>query len=526
MTQPLARRHVTVLAAFLAAAASGAGHAQAQEGPLPDPGGITAVSIVPENIRQEMDAVRARLEKFRAAGYPMPSIDDAGAYGMSTLIEANRRFGASEEDCTAALDLAMFLDAHLENTNLRDALGTVDRPLWMTRKVLATMLLPDKLGVSTSAMDALLGLKNRFSWIGLANNVYQSAGIISEHWDETARVQQGKWANAAYEEARRENWSEEDIAARIVTLQAKSEKLLGQVNTRTALFEGAVQAEDARHADRMSELDRIFEARMEAIAKDESEGGERRRREQWLRDNAHTGEPKPGAGVIIDPSRNPSEMSYEWAITETEPDGKYYREARAAALVDLRVSRAHEVLKHETALEALALDHGTDLNDLLREISALQVARDTLHTVNLPLALGKCEELARPGMLKEKLPEIGMETLLGLPHDDLANVLDHLGLMPPTEVMDCICRRANYGQSGTVQIYHPDTYGEYDPRYSCNRPGPPCIVSGFGCTRNPLPSDPAFWHDCAIGTDLDGKPADQAIIDALNAPPSSRAQEK
>ena len=489
--------------------------AMAQTTLMPDPGGINPVGVVPMEIQDEMAAIRARFEKFRADGFPMPSIQEIDAYGMATMVEANRRLKDADDSCETAVDLAMFLDANLEDTNLRDALGTVDRPLWMTRKVLATMLLPDKLGVSTQGIDAILKLKKRFAWIGIANNVWESGKTIDQHWDDTARVQQGKWALEVYQEARREGWDEEDIGLELLNLQGQSEALLAEINTETEVFEAEVKDEEATYATRMAELDRIYKERLAQIAADESEGAERKRREQWLRENAHTGQPKPGVGVVIDPTRNPSEMSYEWSITETEPGGKYYREQRAAALVDLQVNRAHAKVLHESNLEALALNHGTELNDKLRDISELQVERDTLQTVNLPMVRGKCADLGKPGTLKEKMPEISLETTLRLPHDDLVSVLGHLGVMPPDEMLSCICKRAAYGSPQTSQYYHPDTIGDYDRRYDCNHPGAPCIVSGFGCTRHPLPADPQKWSTCAAGTDMNGKPVDQAITDAL-----------
>jgi hypothetical protein len=364
--------------------------------------------------------------------------------------------------------------------------------------------------------DWLAGLKNRFSHIGPLYNAWQSAEIVQEHWGDTVAVQHGRWARAAYDEARREDWSAEEIGAEIVNLQGQSNKLLAAINADTAAFEAAVTAEEDRHAAASAEIDAGYQARLDAIAEDEATGGERRRREQWLREHADSGEPKPGMGRIIDPTRNPSEISHEWAITETEPGGAYYREERARAFQDLELRRIAEKLSYEATLTKLGYDFDMTMQDRLSDLSELQVERETLHRMNLPMASGNCKDIAKPGKVKEKLPEIGMETLIALPHDELLNVLSVLKILPPDEMMTCICQRANYGQMGTTQIYHPDTYGDYDPRYACNKPGPPCIVSGYGCTRNPLPSNPAFWKDCAIGTDLDGMTVPQAIVDRLN----------
>lgn len=474
----------------------------------------------------ELVPLRQRFAEFRAAGFPLPDVADLDAYNPETLLEAARLIEGQEDPCTAAADLSMFLNARIADTNLRDSLGTVDRPLWMTTKVLATMTLPDPVGLGGDFTDWLAGLKNRFSRIGPLYNTWQSAEIVKEHWGDTIAVKHGNWAHQVYDEARREDWSAEEIGAEIVNLQAQSNKILAQVDRDTAAFEAAVKAEEDRHGAAGADQDAAYQAKLDAIAEDEATGGERKRREQWLREHADSGEPKPGMGRIIDPmpgpgsvfepTRNPSEISYEWAITETQPGGAYYREERARALQELQLARLAEKLQYEATLTKLGFDFDLEMEDRLEDLAELQVERETLQGMNLPMANGNCKDIAKPGKVKERLPEIGMETLLALPHDELVNVLGVLKILPPDDMMTCICQRAAYGQMGTTQIYHPDTYGEYDPRYECNKPGPPCIVSGYGCTRNPLPSDPAIWKDCAIGTDVDGMTVPQAIIERLN----------
>jgi len=102
-----------------------------------------------------------------------------------------------------------------------------------------------------------------------------------------------------------------------------------------------------------------------------------------------------------------------------------------------------------------------------------------------------------------------------LPHDRQILVLQSLGVTVPQAFYDCVCRAAGYGQSGTSQFYHPDTIGDYDARYSCQHPGPPCIVSGYGCSRHDLPSDTDTFETCAKIKDLDGGNPLDNIISAL-----------
>jgi len=89
-----------------------------------------------------------------------------------------------------------------------------------------------------------------------------------------------------------------------------------------------------------------------------------------------------------------------------------------------------------------------------------------------------------------------VEYLKSLNHKKMENVFEHLGVAPSQDFLNCLCRSAGYGSPGTSQVYHPDTIGEYNAKYSCNKPGDPCVVSGFGCMRYPLPSDSGIWETC------------------------------
>lgn len=80
-------------------------------------------------------------------------------------------------------------------------------------------------------------------------------------------------------------------------------------------------------------------------------------------------------------------------------------------------------------------------------------------------------------------------------------VLQELGIQPSDAYYSCICAAAGYGSSSTSQFYHPETIGTYDARYSCQQPGDPCVVSGFGCSRHPLPTDPKIWESCSAQGD-------------------------
>ena len=89
-----------------------------------------------------------------------------------------------------------------------------------------------------------------------------------------------------------------------------------------------------------------------------------------------------------------------------------------------------------------------------------------------------------------------MNRLQQLSHKKQLAVMKALDIEVPVSFYNCLCRNAGYGSGSTSQFYHPDTLGKYDKRYSCQHPGLPCIVSGYGCSRYPLPSDPKVWENC------------------------------
>ena|GEM_PF-7121707 len=109
-----------------------------------------------------------------------------------------------------------------------------------------------------------------------------------------------------------------------------------------------------------------------------------------------------------------------------------------------------------------------------------------------------------------------LEALLPLNFKKHSAVLEELGIEPSNDFYDCLCRQARYGSSSTRQFFHPGRIGEYDPRYSCNQAGPPCVVSGYGCSRNPLPDDPAIYAYCeARARKAGGVEPISAALDAL-----------
>jgi hypothetical protein len=102
-----------------------------------------------------------------------------------------------------------------------------------------------------------------------------------------------------------------------------------------------------------------------------------------------------------------------------------------------------------------------------------------------------------PGKKKKASPkEIMMENLRRMNHTKIEAVFKSIGFSSSLNFFNCVCRTRRYGSSTASQYYHPGTIGDYNPKYSCNHPGDPCIVSGGGCLRYPLPQERKYWDPC------------------------------
>lgn len=507
--------------------------AQETAPPMPDIWGLgNQKAPQVSNQTQELDnpvgeakvKLTLRFDSLRAAGYPLPDVSDFEAYSGSTLIAAQQLTEGTADPCQAAVELALFLNSNIADTNLTDAIGSVDRPLWMVTKIAKTWALPNEAGLGGSALDFLAGWTKRFSLAGKVQDAYETVGILQEHFIETAAVQHGRWAQDAYTQAKKLGLDDEDMEEHIRDLQNDSLEELADINAENAAFEAEVAEAEALHVANLAEIDKIYADRMAWLAADEASGGERARRADWLQKRTDKNEPKPGMGAIIDPTRHPEEITHQWWFEETEIGGKYYLEERAQALLGKNGRLAAETLRHEKVITQLAYNFDRDMEGNLMELARLQVYRETVRDYALPIAKGECETIGKPKVtasdpapVDPRSPEDKqLDGIISLPHDKLMAALDVLGVNGSEGFLNCLCHSAGYGSSGTSQTYHPDTIGTYDDRYSCQHPGDPCVVSGYGCTRHPLPSDPAIWKSCSISkADATTQPVTDAILSAM-----------
>lgn len=266
-------------------------------------------------------------------------------------------------------------------------------------------------------------------------------------------------------------------------------------------YEEARRAVDLKRSGDPTELNRIAEhlrrtgavdpetgkAGLETTGLTDSFEGE----EYWkeIKDNAWTQLEGKGKTVL-----KPLDMIYEWH--EENKLAEMRRNERAAKVY--QVLRGNGVPKDEALAAARAFaedENSPDFRDIYRKYVA-----------------GKQREKA-PGPDVTVKHKSLIEYLTSLNnHKKVEKVFDHLGVKPSQEFLNGLCRAAGYGSPGTAQYYHPDTIGKENPKYSCNRPGDPCIVAGFGCTRHPLPSDPKIWEQCLAIYRLDMEKDDKGKV--------------
>ncbi|ACU89749.1 hypothetical protein [Desulfomicrobium baculatum] len=189
----------------------------------------------------------------------------------------------------------------------------------------------------------------------------------------------------------------------------------------------------------------------------------------------------------------PLDMVYEWY--EENNLEKMRNNERAAKFY--QVLRGNGVPKDE-ALEAARAFAEDENSDKVREVYLKYVAGRKGGKAPVKEVAVKHKSL--------------VEYLKSLNHKKMENVFEHLGVAPSQEFLNCLCRSAGYGSPGTAQIYHPDTIGDYNPKYSCNKPGDPCVVSGFGCMRYPLPSDSGIWETCLAANRMNMEKGDDGKV--------------
>lgn len=440
---------------------------------------LCCLAAVPPRIAASQEAdwmagLGKRIETAQAESYLLPRVTDVSEYSDNTLWQLEQRLRTIADPCVAAVEMALFLDARRFETSLSASLEAYESPGVMALEIVHAWVVPDKVGQGTSILDDLFAAGGQvFSPIGKLKNAADTWTIFQNHFVGSVESESGKWAYEAWRDAQGKGLTPEEMVIRQRALQEESATHLAEVEAAKESLDAEMMRVDLAHGQAQLEIEARYEAAVEKIRFEA--GGNALRLEE--------------PAFVIKLANAKNAYTAEWGA---------------------------ELASYEEAQRQVIKTQSERMHAALMTISRLQVQRQTLQKIAVPVADNDCEGI---GKLPEPVLKSGatpLEEIIALPHDRLLRVLKVLGVNTSDDFLNCLCRTAAYGSSGTQQIYHPDTWGDYDKRYSCQHPGDPCIVSGFGCLRHPLPSNSEIWESCAAAHVIEGgAPLTKQITDAV-----------
>lgn len=421
-----------------------------------------------------MAGLGKRIETAEAESYLLPKVTDVSNYSDNTLWQLEQRLRTISDPCVAAVEMALFLDSRRFETSLSAGLEAYDSPGVMALEIIHTWVVPDGIGVGTSILDDLFSTAgNAFSPIDTLTDAAETWTIFQNHFVGSVESESGKWAYDEWRDAQGKGLTPEQIATRQRALQDESATHLAEVEAAKESLDAEMMRVDLAHGQAQLAIEARYDAAVEKIRFEA--GGNALRLEE------------PAFMNKLANAKNV--FTSEWGA---------------------------ELARYEEAQRQVIKTQSERMHAALMMISRLQVQRETLQKIALPVADNDCKgigKLPEPALKSGTTP---LEEIIALPHDRLLRVLKVLGVSTSDDFLNCLCRAAAYGSSGTQQFYHPDTWGDYDKRYSCQHPGDPCIVSGYGCLRHPLPSSRDIWESCAAAHVTEGgAPLTKQITDAV-----------
>lgn len=429
--------------------------------------------------------VQEVIKTARPLGYIIPEFARVVDYPDETILELDDILKEQSDACLRAAETAVFLDAHSHQANLSTALRETYETgiageifnIW----VLPADYIPDEYAIAGKALELLkhTSLSSYVDIISTVNNVASTYEAVVT-------------SNAKALAARRGVWVQEIVHRSIVG--AWDENLIVRNQGR---LDDTIKRQTARLIASNQKTDRVVrEAEMASIKNIKYA---KLRYEADLRIARHRVEDNPIAQ---------RSLGHKVAIEKLERQLKQETDAAIA--------------RRDADINAALALRDFEMSESLQLIAKACVQQDALSRYSLPIARGQCETIRKKGVVEKAIPcEKGdvLCKLTRLPHDRLMSTLKALGVEPSQGFLNCVCRTAGYGSPGASQFYDPNTIGEYDVRYACQQPGPPCIVAGYGCTRNPLPRNNKIWIDCgaAEGSGPGGENPVEAFMKALTA---------
>jgi len=416
--------------------------------------------------RADLDLLLSRLKDKAPIAATVP---DLSAYSDGTMIEMNAALDPEADPCVTAVQAALFLDAHLVETGLWEKMQSIDRPLETAAQIAMIWVLPDVFGVTADGLDILAFRKASpvFKALSIGSNALDSHEVLMKNNIGSVEQRQAIWTQEIVQNSIRNGWNEQIISDRRKYLQGKTLEYVGALAELDTTTEAAMTKTETQYQADLAEIERWEQAQYDA-----------------LRVKYNVKQIWPDTAAV----------ELEAVKTEVTSKGQAARNKRHLNLTE--IAKAYD----------------TNATGILQDIAKAQTQQDALVRYARPIARNECESITKTGSLpkvpflpsdldtpydRDAKDETRLTAILALPHDQLIATLDTLGIWPEDKFLSCVCHAAGYGSSGTSQFYHPGTLGTYDKRYSCQHPGDPCIVSGFGCLRHPMPSDPGPWESCA-----------------------------
>lgn len=421
-----------------------------------------------------MAGLGKRIETAKAESYLLPKVADVSKYSDNTLWQLEQRLRTIPDPCLAAVEMALFLDSRRFETSLSASLEAYDSPGVMALEIIHAWVVPDGVGVGTSVLDDLFSTTGKvFSPIGKLTDAAETWTIFQKHFVGTVESESGKWAYEAWRDAQGKGLNPEQIVTRERALQQQSATHLAEVEAAKESLDAEMMRVDLAHGQARLEIEARYNAAVEKIRFEA--GGNALRLEE------------PAFAIKLANAKNT--YTAEWG---------------------------RELARYEEAQRQVIKAQSERMRAALMTIAKLQVQRETLQKVAQPVADNDCEGIGKAPEPVLKSGIAPLSEIITLPHDRLMRVLKVLKVSTSGDFLNCLCRSARYGSMGTQQFYHPDTLGDYDRRYSCQHPGEPCVVSGYGCLRYPLPNKTEIWESCAaVHVGEGGIPLTRQISDAV-----------
>jgi len=421
---------------------------------------LTAQADLRSDLQKDMRDLALR-------GYVTPENADLSTYPQETLESLKTLTAGQSDPCLRAVQSALFLDAHIRETGLEQAWDEMwDQKL--PQELAGIWIMPDGFSAAGNLAEftTLKWLPGLVGDASLVANLVKTYDTLINHNAKAVLASREVWVQEIVQTGFDQNRDEDTVLRGQAQLRDKIERQSAVIDHTQERARDAIALVERTYSEGLDAAERAHENSVDALRVEAD-------------NNQHT------------------------------LDTPAMRERRAN--IDLALTQATQALlwDRKAGLDAALAAREYSMSLALQAIAKARVQHDALERYTLPIARKNCAEITKTGAPSKAIPCAPEDTLCHLtrlPHDQLMATMAQVGAKPSEAFMTCLCRTAGYGSSSTSQFYHPDTLGTYDERYSCQHPGPPCVVAGYGCGRHNLPSDGKIWATCGAAAEARSEP--------------------